>query len=123
MERNLHGQSGARRSPKAAKEKTWAEDPGSAAVGTGTLELSIVEPRGETRGDAKGALGEMTISGAFDHDELRANLVPKAPKGPDAMTGFMELKTTAPGTMAGTMRVSSRDARIVREASVTLTKR
>jgi len=117
---------GAVNPPANAKEKTWTDDPGSAAVGKGTLDLSIAEPRGETTGETKGPLGEMTIAGLFDGHELRANLRPKNPKADGAMTGFMVLTaegSPAPNTLKGTMRVSSRDARVVREAEVELTKK
>jgi hypothetical protein len=107
--------------PANAKEKTWTGDPGTAAVGKGAVDLTVGE-RGETHGETKGPLGDMTISGTYDGKELRANLAPKEPKGDGAMTGFMAL--TAEGSaMKGTMRVSNRDAKIVREATVELAKK
>jgi hypothetical protein len=107
--------------PPNAKEKTWTLDPGTAAIGRGTIDLTIGE-RGETRGETKGALGDMTISGAYDGHELRANLVPTNPKADGAMTGFMVLRTDGTA-LKGTLRASSRDARIVREAGVELAKK
>jgi hypothetical protein len=101
-------------------------DPGSAAVGKGTIAVSITEPRGETHGEASGALGEMTITGVFDGHELRANLVPKKPNADGAMTGFMVLTAGEgpnSGALKGTLRVSGRDARIVREGDVELAKK
>jgi hypothetical protein len=107
--------------PKNANEKTWTADPGSAAVGNGAIDLTVGD-RGETHGETKGPLGEMTISGVYDGKELRANLAPKEPKGDGAMTGFMTLAAEGP-SMKGTMRVSNRDAKIVREATVDLAKK
>jgi hypothetical protein len=107
--------------PKNANEKVWAQDPGSAAVGKGTVDLSVRE-RGEAGGETKGPLGEMTISGLYDGKELRANLQPKDPKADGAMTGFMVLSTDG-DALKGTLRVSGRDARIVREAAVELAKK
>jgi hypothetical protein len=107
--------------PKNANEKTWTGDPGSAAVGNGAIDLTVGD-RGEARGDAKGPLGEMTISGVYDGKELRANLAPKEPRGENAMTGFMTLASEG-SAMKGTMRVSNRDAKIVREATVELAKK
>jgi hypothetical protein len=106
--------------PENAKEKAWAADPGTAAVGQGTIDFSVSGTRGETQGDTKGALGEMTISGVFDGKELRANLIPKDPKAENAMTGFMTLTAAAPAakSLKGILRVSNRDARLVREANV-----
>jgi hypothetical protein len=112
---------GAVEPPENAKEKTWTQDPGSAAVGKGTVDLSVGE-RGETRGETKGPLGEMTITGLYDGKELRANLLPKDPRADGAMTGFMVLSSEG-DSLKGTIRVSNRDARIVREATVELAKK
>jgi hypothetical protein len=109
--------------PANAKEKTWVGDPGSAAVGKGTIELSIMAPRGDVSGVAKGPLGEMIVSGTYDGNELRANLAPNDPKAEDAMTGFLLLTGESTGPLKGTMRVSGRDARVVREASVEVSKK
>jgi hypothetical protein len=111
--------------PENAKEKTWADDPGSAAVGKGTAQLNISGARGDTRGELTGPLGDLQVSGVFDGKELRANLMPKDPKADTAMTGFMILAAEGapPGALKGTLRVSGRDARVVREASVELAKK
>jgi hypothetical protein len=112
--------------PENAKEKTWASDPGTAAVGQGAIALSISGTRGETQGDLTGPLGDLKVAGVFDGTELRANLLPKDPQADGAMTGFMLLAASGgppPGSLKGTLRVSNRDARIVREASVDLAKK
>ena len=107
--------------PKNANEKVWTLDPGSAAIGKGTVDVSVRE-RGEATGETKGPLGEMAISGMYDGKELRANLQPKDPKADGAMTGFMLLSTEG-DALKGTLRVSGRDGRIVREAAVELAKK
>ncbi|HKQ69833.1 MAG TPA: hypothetical protein VJT73_10870 [Polyangiaceae bacterium] len=109
--------------PKAAKEKQWTDDPGSVLVGMGTIELSVTDPGGEARGETKGALGDMTITGVFDGQELRANLLPKDPKADGSMTGFMLLKAEGPGALRGRLRTSNANAKLVREASVDLAKK
>jgi hypothetical protein len=109
--------------PANAKEKTWVGDPGSAAVGKGTIDLSITAPRGDVNGVAKGPLGEMVVSGTYDGHELRANLAPKDPKAEEAMTGFLLMNGESAGPLRGTMRVSGRDARVVREAAVEVSKK
>ncbi len=117
---------GAVNPPANAKEKTWTDDPGTIAVGKGTLELSISGPRGDAVGETKGPLGEMAITGIFDGQELRANLRPKNPKADGAMTGFMVLTpegSPSPSAFKGTLRVANRDAKVVREADVELTKK
>jgi hypothetical protein len=67
----------------------------------------------------------MLVAGVFDGKELRANLTPKDPKADTAMTGFMVLtgEGAPAATLKGTLRVSSRDARVVREATVELAKK
>jgi hypothetical protein len=112
--------------PENAKEKTWTDDPGTAAVGPGTIKLSVGGARGDTQGELAGPLGDLKVSGIFDGTELRANLTPKDPKADTAMTGFMLLTGSGgppPGSLKGTLRVSNRDAKIVREASVELAKK
>ena len=112
--------------PENAKEKAWTSDPGTDAVGKGVIALSVSGSRGDTRGELTGPLGDLDISGVFDGTELRANLLPKDPKADAAMTGFMLLAASGgppPSALKGTLRVSSRDARIVREASVELAKK
>jgi hypothetical protein len=129
--------------PEEAKDKHWPHDPASAAasggpaIGSGTLSLAVTGAHGEVIGVAHGALGELSISGIYDGTELRANVVSKDPADPLAMSGFMVLGsaggapaggTTAGGpaaaggaALSGTMRVASRDAKIVRDADVKIT--
>jgi hypothetical protein len=112
--------------PENAKEKTWTEDPGTSAVGRGSIALSMAGSRGDTLGELTGPLGDLKVSGVFDGKELRANLLPKDPKADGAMTGFMLLAASEgppPASLKGTLRVSNRDARIVREASVEVAKK
>jgi hypothetical protein len=112
--------------PPAAHEKTWTQDLGHAATGAGTIELAVA-PSGAALGDAKGVLGELAVSGTFDGHELRANLIPKDPNAEGAMTGWMSLtaegEPSAAKSLKGTMRVASRDAKLVREASVQLARK
>jgi hypothetical protein len=112
--------------PENAKEKTWTNDPGTDAVGKGAIALSITGSHGDAQGELTGPLGDLKISGVFDGTELRANLLPKDPKADTAMTGFMVLAASGgppASALKGTLRVSNRDARIVREASVELAKK
>ena len=109
--------------PKNAKEKTWNQDPGSAAIGKGTIDLSISAPRGDVTGEAKGPLGDMIVAGTFDGHELRANLTPKEPNAANAMTGFLLMTGESAGPLKGSIRASGRDGRIVREAAVEVAKK
>jgi hypothetical protein len=107
---------------KGDKVVKWPQNPEAGAAGSGTIDLVVVDSRGQVRGEAKGPLGNLLVYGDFDGHDLRSNLVPKDPNADDAMTGVMTL--VADGTaMRGTLRVSNRDARIVREASVELARK
>lgn len=109
--------------PKAAHEKTWTDDPGSAAIGAGALDLAVTPADGQVQGSATGALGDLLAAGTYDGKELRANLSPKDPNADNAMTGWLAAQAgdgAADGTLKGTLRVSGRDARVVREAEFTL---
>jgi hypothetical protein len=116
--------------PAAAKEKTWTDDPGTDAVGKGTMELSVdgspsaanAPPR-KVVGEAKGPLGTLSIAGTFDGHEVRANVIPKEANAPGAMTGFMTLTAEGPTSLKGTLRVANGNARIVREAAVELARK
>jgi hypothetical protein len=107
---------------KGEKAVQWPDNPASGAVGPGTIDLVVREPRGEVRGEANGALGNMVVSGEFDGHDLRATLIPKDPNAEDAMTGVMTLSQNGTA-LRGTLRVSGKDARVVREASVELSRK
>lgn len=109
---------------KDGKDGTEASDPGRTAVGAGTLELSV-DGR-SVRGRADGPLGPLALSGVLDSDQLRIQASALDPNAPDAMTGWMLLRSeggaAASRVMIGVLRVSGRDARIVREANVRLAR-
>jgi hypothetical protein len=124
--------------PEEAHDKAWPHDPASAAAaggpatGAGTLSLAVTGAHGEVTGTAQGALGDLVVNGVFDGNELRANLSPKDPADPMGMRGFMLLGTAAPAgsappavgaALSGTMRVSSHDAKVVRDAEVKIAVR
>lgn len=105
--------------PKEAKEKTWTKDPGTASVGPGSVELAVAAGSGDVSGAISGALGDLVVRGRFDGKELRAVLAPKDASAPGAMSGVLSLALEG-AHLAGTLRVSNGDARIVREAAVQL---
>jgi hypothetical protein len=107
---------------KGDKVVKWPPNPASGALGAGTIDLSAADPSGEVRGEAKGPLGDMVVSGSFDGHDLLANLTPKNPNADDAMTGVMTLVANG-AALRGTLRVSGRDARVVREAAVELSRK
>lgn len=108
---------GAVNPPANARNKIWEKDPGTDAVGEGTLEVSLDDKR--VTGTLTGPLGECHLSGELDGDNLRANLVPNDPNADSAMTGFLVL-TRDGDVFKGELRASDREGRIVREAKVDL---
>lgn len=107
--------------PKGVPDKTWATDDGSRATGDGTLDLTIDEAH-QVSGSAQGALGRLTIRGALDGTTLRAGVVPVDPNGPVAMWGVL-VGEMGPKAARCQLRVSNRDGRLVRVASVELRRR
>jgi autotransporter translocation and assembly factor TamB len=106
--------------PQGAPDDTWADDDGTAASGNGTVDLTI-DVDGQVKGTAKGALGTMTIRGWLDGATLRAGLAPADPTAAIAMSGVL-VGTAEDETITGELRVSSQDAKLVRSASLKLTR-
>ena len=107
--------------PAEAKVTVWAKDPGTEALGAGTLTLVIAAGKRVLQGEGKGALGDLVVSGDLDGPELRARVDPKDPNGEPAMTGVLA-GTFAAGAFTGTLRVASKNANVVRTADITLRK-
>jgi hypothetical protein len=109
--------------PKDAQVKLWAKDPGTAAVGDGTLKLTLTGSGTKllVKGEAKGPLGAQVISGDADGKDISARVDPKDPNAPDAMTGFFQGKLEG-SSIVGTLRVSSRNGNLAREAEIKLTR-
>ena len=105
--------------PKDAKIQLWEKDPGTAAIGDGTVQIKI-DGRTVT-GSAKGALGEQVIHGELDGKDFSARLDPKDPNTQDAMTGVLTGKLDG-DAITGTLRVSGRNGNIVRESEIKLAK-
>lgn len=107
--------------PKEAKVAAWEKDLGTEAVGDGTITLVVTPGHRTVSGETKGALGAQTISGDLEGAELRARVDPKRPNTEPAMTGVLS-GTFATGAFTGTLRVSGRNANVVREAEVKLSR-
>src|SRR5262249_3766446 len=107
--------------PPSVKDKTWIKDDGKAAIGAGTLTLTI-SASGEIAGKGKGALGAATLIGRVDGPTVRASVTPNDPSDASAMTGvFVGLEKD--GAIVGDLRVAGPDASVVRESSVTLKRK
>lgn len=107
--------------PPKIKDKARASDEGKAAVGAGTMTITVA-PTGEVRGQSKGALGEATLAGKVDGTWLRASFMPNDPTLTNAMTGVFVAKIVD-GKLDGELRAAGPDAVLVREAAVSLTRK
>lgn len=107
--------------PPKVKDKPRAADEGKAAVGAGTIALTV-GPSGEVRGKVKGALGDGLLTGKVDGAWLRATLLPEDPTSGHAMTGVLVAKLVD-GKLEGEVRAAGPDAVLVREAAISLAKK
>ena len=95
------------------------------AIGAGTLDLALPNPSGLVVGRSSGALGAQIFSGLLDGDRLTGTLRPE-PGDAVAMWGLVDAKVTGAGdgrVVEGSIRASSSDGRVVREAGFTLKKK
>lgn len=107
--------------PPKIKDAVRQKDDGKQVTGPGTVTLTI-EPSGELKGTAKGALGDATLVGKIEDGMVRASVFPEDPRAPNAMTGILvgELKENV---IDGRLRVTGPDAMLVRESPVELKKK
>lgn len=111
--------------PKEAAVEVWAKDPGTVGIGDATITLTTEPtPNGKFQrvvGEIKGALGDLVVSGTLDADGLAARVDPKDPKAPPGFAGTLTGKGDS-SKIEATLRVSNRDANLVREATFSLMK-
>jgi len=98
----------------------WEKDDNKKFTGESTLSLSVA-PDGTVQGTLKGALGEQTLRGKLQGDELRAAIVPTGSDSSLIQNGFVALKREG-DSFKGNLSCASGDALILREASVELKK-
>jgi hypothetical protein len=97
--------------------KEWKTDDGKQASGDGQLSLDV-SPDGTALGNARGALGELTVSGRFEEERAALALAPVTPGG---FQGVLLAEKSSDG-LKGTLRASSGDSLQVRRADVTLSR-
>jgi hypothetical protein len=107
--------------PSKVKDKARGRDDSSAAVGPGTVTLTI-SPDGELSGKATGALGDATLRGKAEGEMVRASVFPDNPALPHAMTGVL-VGMLKEGVIRGEIRVAGPDATIVRESAIELKRK
>jgi hypothetical protein len=100
--------------------KEWAEDDGGVATGEGKVTLRIDEA-GSVEGESKGALGDLVASGEVDENTLRVRLKPADLAAQHALSGVL-LAEKQGAAFAGTMKASTGDSLVVREATIKLEK-
>jgi hypothetical protein len=107
--------------PSKVKDKVRAKDDGKAALGPGTLSITIGADS-ELKGKTEGALGAAALSGKVEGDEVRAQFFPDDALSKGAMFGIFQGKRKD-DKIVGRIRVASGDASVVREAEIELTKK
>ncbi|MDI1448972.1 hypothetical protein [Polyangium sp. 6x1] len=107
--------------PPKVKDKVRTKDDGKAAIGPGTLSLTI-GPDGELKGKTSGALGAAGLSGKVEGDEVRASFFPEDALSKEAMFGIVQGKRKD-DKIVGRIRVANGDASVVREAEIELKKK
>jgi hypothetical protein len=98
----------------------WRGDEAAAGLGEGTMSISVDRATGAVRGVLGGAIGEATLSGSASGDTVTASVSRKDPLD-RGLTGTAVAKTSG-DNMVGTMRLSVANARVIREASFTLSR-
>ncbi|WP_437732886.1 hypothetical protein [Sorangium sp. So ce1335] len=107
--------------PPKVKDAVRQKDDGKVATGAGTVTVTI-EPSGDLKGTAKGALGDATLVGKVEDGMVRASVFPEDPRAPNAMTGVLVGKLKD-NTIQAEIRVAGPDAMLVRESAVELKKK
>jgi hypothetical protein len=102
------------------KDHVRASDDGRLGIGAGTIAITIADAR-EVAGKVKGALGDATVIGQIDGDNIHAAISPDDPNAPLAMTGWFD-GMLQDGRIHASIRASNVDATIVREANVVMQK-
>jgi hypothetical protein len=102
--------------PGALRE--WAKDDGQAAIGKGTLELTV-DDEGVARGKASGPLGAHAVSGSADSDTLRLVLAPETTADAKSFRGAVVVKREGE-LLRGTLRAGSGDGATLRRAGLEL---
>jgi hypothetical protein len=95
-------------------------DDASAALGDGTLALTIDPKTHEVHGTGSGPIGDVILTGAVTGEELSFTVLRKDPKDRGLTgTGVGKLSDAA---ATGSIHLSAADAHVIREAKFTLAK-
>jgi hypothetical protein len=106
--------------PDAGRIRAWDDDDGTRGTGTGVLEIAI-DADGRVTGSSKGALGDLSASGAVEGESVRLRLLPRPGAPGLAFAGYMVAERNSE-VLTGVLRASSGDSLLVRRAEVELEK-
>jgi hypothetical protein len=107
--------------PPRVKDKSFAKDKGTVAVGPGSVTITVA-PDGALSGKGKGALGAISLTGKAEGDMIRASILPDDPSAANAMTGVL-VGMLKEGAITGEIHVAGPDATMVRDAAITLKRK
>lgn len=100
---------------------TWRGADAGSGLGRGELTLTVERATRRVSGTANGAIGDVVLLGTIDNGTLAASVLRKSPlDGGLAGTAIGEVSRDQ---IVGTMRLSSGDARLIREARFTVARR
>jgi hypothetical protein len=98
----------------------WRGDEAGDGLGEGPVSLTLDRKSGTVRGVAGGPIGDVVLTGALTGDAITASVLRKDPLD-RGLTGTAVAKAEG-DHLVGTMRLSVANARVIREASLTLTR-
>jgi hypothetical protein len=98
----------------------WRGDDAGIGLGAGKMSLSVSRSSGEVRGTGEGPLGSIVLVGVVVDDAITVSVSRKDPLD-RGLTGT-GVARVAGDKITGTMRLSVADARVIREATFTLSR-
>jgi hypothetical protein len=99
---------------------TWRGDDAGLGLGEGEVSLHVDDKTSAVIGSADGAIGDVEVQGTLDGDKLTASVLRKDPKD-RGLSGVLAA-TISGDQMRGEMKLSVADARVLREATFTLSR-
>jgi hypothetical protein len=98
----------------------WRGDDAGVGLGNGTMSLSLNRSTGEVRGTGEGPIGDVVFAGAIVSDAILLTVSRKDPLD-RGLTGTA-VATLSVDRIAGKMRLAVADARVIRQATLTLSR-
>jgi hypothetical protein len=102
------------------KDVKWRGDLSNAGLGDGPIALTV-DPSGRVAGTLTGPLGPAVINGLLAGDKLTASITRQTPSD----GGFVGTLVggVADGKLTGTMKLSQREASVIRSATFSASKK